>query len=70
MAVEEVQVTIPDEPALVNELKAFDYEITPSGRMRYGAPEGMHDDCVMALALAWHGLRRTESAGGAALIPM
>jgi hypothetical protein len=21
--------------------------------LRYGAPEGMHDDCVMSLALAW-----------------
>jgi hypothetical protein len=23
--------------------------------LRYSAPEGYHDDCVMALALAWHG---------------
>jgi hypothetical protein len=23
--------------------------------MRYSAPEGLHDDMVMALALAWHG---------------
>lgn len=70
MAVEENQVTIPDEAQLVNELKAFDYEITPSGAMRYGAPEGVHDDCVMALALAWRGLRKTARTGGAELAPM
>jgi hypothetical protein len=23
---------------------------------RYAAPEGLHDDCVMSLALAWQGL--------------
>jgi hypothetical protein len=24
--------------------------------IRYSAPDGMHDDCVMALAFAWSGL--------------
>ena len=40
---------------LLGELLAFQAERLPSGLMRYSAPEGMHDDCVISLALAWHG---------------
>lgn len=36
---------------LVAELEAFEYEYTRTG-VRYTAPEGVHDDCVCALALA------------------
>lgn len=39
-----------DDP-LVTELEAFEYEYTRTG-VRYSAPEGSHDDCVCALALA------------------
>jgi hypothetical protein len=42
--------TIPDG-VLVSELESFEYEYTRTG-VRYTAPEGLHDDCVMALALA------------------
>jgi hypothetical protein len=30
----------------------------PSGTYRYSAPPGLHDDTVIALALAWHGVLR------------
>jgi hypothetical protein len=30
----------------------------PAGHVKYGAPEGMHDDTVMALAFAWYGAKR------------
>lgn len=43
-----------DANPLVAELETFGYEYTASG-VRYTAPEGMHDDCVMALALAVYG---------------
>lgn len=36
---------------IVKELNEFEYEYTRTG-VRYTAPEGLHDDCVMALALA------------------
>jgi hypothetical protein len=54
----------PNIPALVNELKLFGYEITPSGVTRYRAPAGYHDDCVSALALAaWQiGMKRSYGA--------
>lgn len=35
---------------IVSELESFEYEYTRTG-VRYTAPEGQHDDCVMALAL-------------------
>lgn len=41
-------------PELIEELEAFEYSITDSGNVRTSAPSGMHDDCVIALALfAW-----------------
>lgn len=36
---------------LLNELLSFEYEWTRTGAT-YSAPQGLHDDCVMALALA------------------
>jgi hypothetical protein len=43
---------VPGRP-LVMELETFEYEYTRTG-VRYSAPEGLHDDCVCALALAVH----------------
>ena len=45
---------LPDE-VLLGELLAYQAERLPSGLLRYGAPEGSHDDCVIALALANYG---------------
>jgi hypothetical protein len=36
---------------ITQELEMFEYEATRTG-VRYSAPEGLHDDCVCALALA------------------
>jgi hypothetical protein len=37
---------------IVNELDVFEYQFTASG-VKYSAPSGFHDDCVMSLALAY-----------------
>jgi len=37
---------------LKHELESFTYDILGSGLIHYGAPEGLHDDTVIALALA------------------
>lgn len=50
VAIQQCEIGIPDGPA-VNELMSFEYEYTRTG-VRYSAPEGLHDDCVMALGLA------------------
>lgn len=54
VGIQQHRIGYPDGPIRA-ELEAFEYEYT-SGGVRYSAPEGMHDDCVMALALAWHKL--------------
>jgi len=48
--------------ALIAELESYEQERLQSG-IRYGAPSGGHDDCVMSLALAWSHAAR---AGGGA----
>jgi hypothetical protein len=44
-----------NDPVLIGELQAYEMERLPGGSFRYSAPDGMHDDCVMSLALAWQG---------------
>lgn len=58
LAFEQADIRILPDPVLVGELQAYQMERLPSGLRRFGAPEGMHDDTVMALAMAWHGLGR------------
>lgn len=50
-------VRYPEGPIL-NELETFEYAYTRTG-VRYTAPAGLHDDCVMALALAREHQRTT-----------
>jgi hypothetical protein len=54
--IQQRQVRFPEGP-IKNELDAFEYETTGRG-VRYSAPDGEHDDCVCALALAVHHYRR------------
>jgi hypothetical protein len=56
LAFEQRSIRIVNDETLKNELLAYESERLPSGLVRYSAPEGMHDDCVIALALAWHGI--------------
>ncbi len=39
-------------PDLIEELESFEYSVTDQGNVRTSAPSGVHDDCVIALALA------------------
>jgi hypothetical protein len=60
----------PELQALKSELEAFTYELSPSGLISYNAPEGLHDDCVIALALAaWHIKRNVPLGGGSVKSP-
>lgn len=65
LAFERGDITILDDPILVSELQAYESVRLPSGLTRYSAPENMHDDCVMSLALAWSGMARASTAVGA-----
>ncbi len=60
LAFERGDLQILDDEVQLAELQAYESERLPSGLTRYGAPEGMHDDTVMALALAWSGAQTAE----------
>lgn len=53
LAFEQKTIKLLDNSVQTAELMAFESEKLPSGLIRYGAPEGMHDDTVIALCLAW-----------------
>jgi hypothetical protein len=48
---------------LLNEMESFDMTQLPSGNVRYSAPEGQHDDAVIALGLALYGASRYGDLG-------
>ncbi len=60
LAIERGQLALLDDPVLLGELSSYAQEPLPGGGHRYSAPPGMHDDTVIALALAWRGV---EHAG-------
>jgi hypothetical protein len=53
LAFERDALKIVNHPVLLSELLAYQAERLPSGTFRYSAPEGLHDDCVIAVALAY-----------------
>lgn len=55
-AFENGQIRVLNEPVLIGELLSFEAKRNASGSFSYSAPNGMHDDTVMALAIAWNGL--------------
>jgi hypothetical protein len=63
LAIERREIALLPDETLLNELAAYALERLQGGGYRYGAPSGLHDDTVIATALAWHGVRH----GGAGL---
>ena len=71
---EQDKIKIPDDPALLEELEAAIWDITPGGRSKITVPEDKHDDRMMSLALAVWGtparvvtpqtMNRVTEAGG------
>jgi hypothetical protein len=60
-AIQQRKITFP-EGYITNELEVFEYQYTATG-VRYSAPQGFHDDCVMALGLAWQHYTRNQAQG-------
>lgn len=63
LAMERGHVHLLDDIILKSELKAFEMTRLPSGTFRYAAPEGYHDDCVIATVLSWHGVTSRTGIG-------
>ncbi len=54
LALEKGELQLLNDEQQIMELCAYDMERLPSGVMRYGAPKGINDDMVIALAIAWN----------------
>jgi hypothetical protein len=61
LAFEQQSIKVLNDAEVTSELMAYQAERLPSGLMRYSAPDGMHDDIVMSLAIAWHAAQRGEA---------
>lgn len=52
LMIETSQIKFPEIPELIGELESYEYKLLPTGKVSYNAPQGLHDDCVIGLALA------------------
>lgn len=68
VAIQQHRIRFPEGP-IKSELDSFEFQVTRSS-VKYAAPEGMHDDCVTALALAVHGWPMSIQAGSGVPISM
>lgn len=59
LAIERREIALQPHEALLSELAAYGYELLPGGGYRYSSPSGLHDDLVIALALAYYGSQRS-----------
>ena len=58
VAIEQKHIGLLNDETMLDELMAYEFSQTKLGAMTYSAPEGMHDDIVMALAIAWNACSR------------
>ncbi len=55
IALEQGRITFPNIEVLVKELRDYGFKQSEGGTIRYSAPSGKKDDCVISLALAcWY----------------
>ena len=59
LAIERRFISLLDDPILLGELASYALQRLPAGGYRYGARAGLHDDTVIATALAWHAVERS-----------
>ena len=59
LALENHSIELSQDEILINEMESYEIISHSDGIPSYSAPAGLHDDCVMALALAWHGAANT-----------
>ncbi len=52
LAIERMEITLLNDRVQTAELQAYEMERLPGGAFRYNAPDGGHDDTVIALALS------------------
>jgi hypothetical protein len=52
MYLENQYIFYPDITEIKDELNSYEFEVTASNNITYNAPNGKHDDIVIAMALA------------------
>lgn len=62
VAMDNRKIEFPRFRELINELEIFEYTVSGTGVLRYNAPSGFHDDCVISLALVNHLLNQHRPA--------
>jgi hypothetical protein len=60
-AFEHGEIHIINDPVLIGELLSFESKRNASGSFSYSAPEGMHDDTVMAAAIGWEAISQPQA---------
>jgi hypothetical protein len=64
VAFEQGDISIINIDYLVSELEAFTYVYNPNTRnVQYSAPQGMHDDSVISLSLAYQSVKNLSKRG-------
>ena len=58
--IKDKKIGIPHIQMIIDEMSAYTFETLPSGVIRYGAPDGMHDDCVSSVLLTAWGLSKNR----------
>lgn len=67
LAFDRGEITHLNEDLVKGEFMAYERKVSATGRSQYSAPEGLHDDIVMATALAWHGATLYAGHAGAVI---
>lgn len=52
LKIEQDKIKLPNNEILINELRSMVYEMGNTGKIKLKVPDGLHDDCIMSLALA------------------
>ena len=64
VAFENKEIKILNIDWLIDELENFTYTYNPNTRkVQYSAPQGMHDDSVISLSLAYQSLKERKTKG-------
>lgn len=67
LAMDQKTITLLNDEVIKGELQAYEKTERAGGLPSYSAPDGFHDDCVIATALAWHAAQTGEGVAGFAM---
>lgn len=56
-------IRVPDDEVYKSELEIFTMTVSPTGSVKFAAPDGFHDDIPMSLAIAWRCMNENKNSG-------